>query len=443
MPPPTSRGGLDTFEPSGPADPHGAQRALSVLRRFVDEAGARRRGVRAADDRRPALAAPDQAVVAAFERIDVVVADPMREIVTGRVDPDRALADHVFAHRLLRRAGTRVLVPAGPLLVTPDLERGVPSDPATRSGRALALQLLGGGAGAAGRACRRDPSSSGRCRTGSWTSPAPRAGSRRGRAPARAAPRPPPRVRGAGPPRGAGRTLARARRGAAPRCRRCRPRAARSGGHTGACHRPDARIRRRGHGAACGPLGHPSCRARPRSTPSARSRRRWRRSAALEDRGWGAVVDQPLAAGAAGLGAEAVAERTGAFDALAVDLPRPPEARPVASVGRGSVRPASARRARRPRPRRSQVGQCQRASSGVPHTLVAERLADAAAPRSPVGEQVERTRELAAVDGQRVLHAERPPRVGRRDEDPGPLEAAEAVRQDVRRDARARPRRAR
>ena len=33
-------------------------------------------------------------------------------------------------------------MPAGPLLVAPDLASGVPSDPATRAGRALALQLL-------------------------------------------------------------------------------------------------------------------------------------------------------------------------------------------------------------------------------------------------------------------------------------------------------------
>ena len=139
---PSSRGGLDTFDPSGQPIPTGAQRSLAVLRRFVDEAGARRRGyVRIMTDA-PALAAPDQAVVAAFERIDIVIADPMREIVAGRVDPDRALADHVFAHRLLARAGTQVLVPAGPLIVAGDLAKGVPSDPATRAGRALALQLL-------------------------------------------------------------------------------------------------------------------------------------------------------------------------------------------------------------------------------------------------------------------------------------------------------------
>jgi hypothetical protein len=139
---PSSRGGLDAYDPSGQPIPTGAQRALAVLRRFVDEAGARRRGyVRIMTDA-PALAAPDQAVVAAFERVDVVVADPMREIVAGRVDPDRAVADHVFAHRLLARAGTSVLVPAGPLVVARDLAAGMPSDPATRAGRALALQLL-------------------------------------------------------------------------------------------------------------------------------------------------------------------------------------------------------------------------------------------------------------------------------------------------------------
>jgi hypothetical protein len=42
--------------------------------------------------------------------------------------------------------------------------------------------------------------------------------------------------------------------------------------------------------------------------------------AALEDSGWRAVVDQPLAVGARGLGAEAVAERTAAFDPLAVEV---------------------------------------------------------------------------------------------------------------------------
>ncbi len=109
---------------------------------FVDEAGARRRGyIRLMTDT-PALAAPDQAVVAAFERVDLMIVDPMGEIVAGRVDPDRGLADHAYAQRLLARAGTRAIIPAGPLVVAQDLETGMPSDPATRAGRAMALQLL-------------------------------------------------------------------------------------------------------------------------------------------------------------------------------------------------------------------------------------------------------------------------------------------------------------
>lgn len=142
LPGPSSRGGLAAFDPAGPPTPTGSRRALAVLRSALDDAGARNgRYVRLITES-PALAAPDQAVIAAFERIDLVVADPLREIVSGRVDPDRALADHGFAHRLLARGGTRVLVPVGSLVVAADVTAGIPSDPATRSGRALALQLL-------------------------------------------------------------------------------------------------------------------------------------------------------------------------------------------------------------------------------------------------------------------------------------------------------------
>ena len=81
-------------------------------------------------------------MVAAFERVDVVEVDPIADIVDEGVDPDRALADHAFAHRLLRRAGAHVIVGPGPLVVAPDLARGQPSDPGTRAGRAIALQLL-------------------------------------------------------------------------------------------------------------------------------------------------------------------------------------------------------------------------------------------------------------------------------------------------------------
>jgi beta-lysine 5,6-aminomutase alpha subunit len=141
-PSPASRGGLAVFDPAGPPIPTGSHRALSVLRAAIDDAGARNgRYVRLVTES-PALAAPDQAVIAAFERIDIVVADPLREIVAGRVDPDRAIADHGFAHRLLARGGTRVVVPASALVVASDIATGVPSDTATRSGRALALQLL-------------------------------------------------------------------------------------------------------------------------------------------------------------------------------------------------------------------------------------------------------------------------------------------------------------
>jgi hypothetical protein len=125
------------------AAPSGSQRGLARLRHALDEIAADRRGYVYLATAAPALAAPEHSIVAGFERIDVVEADPMTEIVAGSVDPDRAIADHVFAHGFLRRAGSLVLVGAGPLVVGPDLTIGVPSSAATRSGRALALQLLG------------------------------------------------------------------------------------------------------------------------------------------------------------------------------------------------------------------------------------------------------------------------------------------------------------
>jgi hypothetical protein len=129
----------DENEPAPP----GSQRALARLRSALDEAAAERRAYVRLETASPALAAPEQAVVAGFERIDLVEADVMAEIVNGRTDPDRALADHAFARRLYRRSGTQVVVGAGPLVVAPDLAAGRPSTPAARAGRALALQLLG------------------------------------------------------------------------------------------------------------------------------------------------------------------------------------------------------------------------------------------------------------------------------------------------------------
>jgi hypothetical protein len=137
-----SRPGLEAPDPAAVPVPTGSQRALAVLRRAADELAARRGAYVRLATEAPALTAPEQAVVACFERIDLVIADPMREIVAGRVDPDRAIVDHAFAHRLLVRSGASLLIGPGPLVVAPDLALGIPSDPATRAGRALALQLL-------------------------------------------------------------------------------------------------------------------------------------------------------------------------------------------------------------------------------------------------------------------------------------------------------------
>lgn len=130
--------GGDAAEPV----PTGSQRALTALRRRLDEVAAQRRNYVRMATVAPPLGAPESAVVAAYERVDIAESDPLAEIVAGRVAPERALADHAFAHALLARAGVTVAVSAGPLVVAPDLARGMPSDPATRAGRALALQAL-------------------------------------------------------------------------------------------------------------------------------------------------------------------------------------------------------------------------------------------------------------------------------------------------------------
>jgi hypothetical protein len=134
--------GVPGRELADPA-PIGSQRALATLRLAVDRAAAERQGYVRLATVVPALGAPEGAVVAAFERIDHVVSDVMAEIVVDGVEPDRALADHAFAHRIAHRAGTTIVVGPGPLVVAPDLTAGQPSDPGTRSGRALALQLVG------------------------------------------------------------------------------------------------------------------------------------------------------------------------------------------------------------------------------------------------------------------------------------------------------------
>ncbi len=127
----------------GELAPTGSQRALARLRRVADGVAAERRGYVRLATAIPPLGVPEGAVVAAFERVDLVEADPVAEIVVGGVDPDRSLADHAFARRLHRRADTFVSIGPGPLVVAPDLVSGVPADVATRAGRALALQLVG------------------------------------------------------------------------------------------------------------------------------------------------------------------------------------------------------------------------------------------------------------------------------------------------------------
>jgi len=122
--------------------PAGSQRALAALRARVDEAAAKAGRYVRLSSAASALAAPEQALVAALERIDVVEADPIAEIVADGVDPDRALADNAFAHLLLRRAAAHVMVGPGPLIVAPDLARGMPPDPGMRAGRAFAMQAL-------------------------------------------------------------------------------------------------------------------------------------------------------------------------------------------------------------------------------------------------------------------------------------------------------------
>ena len=137
----TARGARATDTSDDPA-PTGSQRALAEIRVALDEAAAERRAYARLATASPALGAPEGAVVAAFERIDLTEANPMVEIIADGVDPDRALSDHAFAHRLHRRAGTLVSISAGPLVVAPDLASGIPSDAPTRAGRALALQAL-------------------------------------------------------------------------------------------------------------------------------------------------------------------------------------------------------------------------------------------------------------------------------------------------------------
>jgi len=128
--------------PVGPEapPPAGSQRGLAVVRAALDEAGAAAGRYPGLAIRRVGLAAPELALVAGFERVDVVFTDPMEAIAQVGVDPDRALADHAVAQALLARSGARLVLSAGALIEPTTW--AAPAQVAAAGGRALALQAL-------------------------------------------------------------------------------------------------------------------------------------------------------------------------------------------------------------------------------------------------------------------------------------------------------------
>lgn len=135
--------------------PGGSQRGLAGLRAALDEIAAERGRYVSLATFTEGLAAPEQAVVAGFERIDLVFADPFDEIALG-VEADRALADHAAAHRLLARSGATLVLGTGPLLVGPELRHGEDVAARVRVGRSIAAQAVAAAwAGASGLAPER------------------------------------------------------------------------------------------------------------------------------------------------------------------------------------------------------------------------------------------------------------------------------------------------
>lgn len=121
--------------------PTGSQRGLARLRAALDELAVERRAYVQLGTTSEPLAAPEQALVAALERVDLVFADPFDELVMG-VDLDRALADHAVAHGLLSRSGATLVLSAGPLLAGPELRRGEDITAPTRAARSIAAQAV-------------------------------------------------------------------------------------------------------------------------------------------------------------------------------------------------------------------------------------------------------------------------------------------------------------
>jgi hypothetical protein len=119
--------------------PAGSQRGLARVRAALDEMGAEHGRYVFLGTATDPLAAPEQALVAAFERIDLVFADPFDEVAAG-VGVERALADHAAAHDLLRRSGATLVLSAGPLLAGPEFRRGEDVAAHTRIARSIAAQ---------------------------------------------------------------------------------------------------------------------------------------------------------------------------------------------------------------------------------------------------------------------------------------------------------------
>lgn len=122
--------------------PPGSQRGLGLLRAALDDAAAEAGHYAALASYSVGLAAPDQAVVAGLERIDLVFSDPLEPVVAFGLSPERAIADHAFAIEVHARSGATLVLGPGPVAVAPEMARGQPLGPATQAGRALALQAL-------------------------------------------------------------------------------------------------------------------------------------------------------------------------------------------------------------------------------------------------------------------------------------------------------------
>lgn len=122
--------------------PAGSQRGLAHVRTAIDEAAVECGRYVALGTAAVGLSAPEQAVVAGFERVDLRWTDPLAAIVELGLEPDRAIADHLLAAAIDERSGVTLALGPGPSAIAAEVAAGAPVDSATRGGRALALQAL-------------------------------------------------------------------------------------------------------------------------------------------------------------------------------------------------------------------------------------------------------------------------------------------------------------